>query len=104
MLASILSFVLLALLAVIAIAAFHIGPRLPDPYHVVDGSGLILFALVVYITSCIRFAFAAMQISAIKAALRSRHRQILVVSVTLLIAYIAWGSVMLVGLLRSTDL
>ena len=104
MLASVLSFALLALLAVIVISAFYIGPRLPEPYHVIDGSGLIQFALVVYLASCIRFAFAAAQISTIKAALRSSHRQILVVSVTLLIAYIAWGSVMLVGLLRSTDL
>jgi len=104
MLPSLLSFALLALLAVIAIAAFYIGPRLPEPYPVVDGSGLILFALVVYLASCIRFAFAAMQISTIKAALRSSHRKILVASATLLIAYIAWASVMLVGLLRSTDL
>jgi hypothetical protein len=104
MIATILSFALLAFLALIVVVAFYFGPRTLEPFYNDYGSVLIVFALCIYIASWIRLLFAAIQIPTLKTALQSRHRQTLMFSATILIAYILWASYLLIRLFLSTDL
>ena len=98
------SFVALAALAALAVAALYIGRGLPWPLHTDDGSGIILFGLVVYVACGARLAVSAARISHTKAILLSRYRSVFMACAVALLAYTTWASLVLWGVMTSTDL
>jgi drug/metabolite transporter (DMT)-like permease len=94
----------LATLALLATILLSVGARFPEPFRVVDGSGIIGLALLIYIFSLLAIASLPFFWLQFREALRSRYRFLFATSAIIVFVYIVGVSIALYGLSQATDL
>jgi hypothetical protein len=87
-----------------AVAALILGPHLPEPFHVVDGGGVIFFGLAVY-AACLCFVILMLTPAVrVRDAFESKYRVLFLGNVAVVILYCVFVSCVLFALSRATDL
>jgi hypothetical protein len=95
--------VTVAVLGVLVVAVLHIGPRLPEPFHLLDGGWLIGVGLLVYVASLLALVLGLSGLFRLKDIV-GLERIVLVISGGVIVMYCVYVSAVLFGLSQATDL
>jgi hypothetical protein len=95
---------ILAAMALLVTATLYLGPRLPEPFHLVDGGALIYLGILVYGLCLLVLVATPTGIFHVREAIRCRQRYVFVSALLVVVAYSVWVSLLLYGFSRSTDL